>query len=376
MLSPIKPRWLVKGGCSALLRNHKSLERAHACIKSAFGAKSVVLTDSGTSALILAFGLAVPPGGSVGLPGYGCPNLVAAARFAGVRIRLYDLDPDTLSPDLGSVKEMLERGVHAVVVTHLYGYPADIHAVQALARDYNAIVIEDAAQSGGGKLAGIPLGGMGQLSVLSFGRGKGITSGQGGALLVHTNDLALNTSTLKKSAGWSVAATTSLQWSFGRPSLYKVPSSIPWLGIGETIYTPAKKPATITYFGASVLPQAQQESTGDLQIRSANASLLKKIARQSSTLHTVTSLPYSYPGYLRFPVLDMGNRRERPDLGIVRGYPKPIVNLKEMRFALHPGEPAPPGCEDISKLLFTLPVHRYVVKRDINRIGEWIACSN
>src|SRR5215469_16054861 len=57
-----------------------------------FHASAVALTDSGTSALVLAFRFALPEGGTVALPAYACVDLLAAAAYAGVRVRLYDLD--------------------------------------------------------------------------------------------------------------------------------------------------------------------------------------------------------------------------------------------------------------------------------------------
>ncbi len=148
-----------------------------------FGAAAVALTDSGTLALVLAIRMVVPPNGTIALPAYGCPDLLAASVFAGVRLRFYDLDPRTLSPDPDSVRAALARGAEAVVVAHWYGYPADVRAVTALARESGAVVIEDAAQHGEGKLDGAALGTTGPLTVLSFGRGKGTTAGSGGALL-------------------------------------------------------------------------------------------------------------------------------------------------------------------------------------------------
>ena len=105
--SPISGASLAR----AFLHSARASSRVHvdACdlVLRAFDARAVVLTDSGTSALVLALRAAVPSGGTVGFPAYGCVDLVAAALFAGVRIRLYDIDPATLSPDLDSVRRVV-----------------------------------------------------------------------------------------------------------------------------------------------------------------------------------------------------------------------------------------------------------------------------
>ena len=107
-----------------------------------------------------------------------------------MHVRLYDIDPSTLSPDLDSVTKVFARGVDAIVVSHLYGYPADFLGVQALASEHGIPLIEDAAQGAGGALCNRMLGTLGDIAILSFGRGKGMTSGSGGAVIVRTPELA------------------------------------------------------------------------------------------------------------------------------------------------------------------------------------------
>src|SRR5215469_13123914 len=121
-------------------------ERVAAALRHRFGATAIALTDSGTSALVIALRATIRQGGTVALPAYGCVDLIAAAIRAGVRVRLYDVDPSTLGPDLDSVRQVLARGVEALVVTHLYGYPVDLAAVRALTDGAGVLLIEDAAQ--------------------------------------------------------------------------------------------------------------------------------------------------------------------------------------------------------------------------------------
>src|SRR5690606_10994117 len=109
--SPISVRGLARGAAAALLGGSTPLVRLAAALRERFGASGTVLTDSGTSALVLALRLAAGRGGTVAYPAYGCVDLAAAAEYAGVRVRLYDLDPTTLSPDLDSVAAVLRRGV-------------------------------------------------------------------------------------------------------------------------------------------------------------------------------------------------------------------------------------------------------------------------
>src|SRR5690606_21063576 len=123
------------------------------------------------------------------------------ARFAGVRVRLYDVDPATLSPDLDSLAAAIARGVDSIVVAHLYGFPVNMRGVLKLAMAAGIPVIEDAAQGAGGTLDDRLLGSFGALSVLSFGRGKGTTGGNGGALLLRDSSLAESFSEVRHKLG-------------------------------------------------------------------------------------------------------------------------------------------------------------------------------
>src|SRR5205085_6679 len=112
-----------------------------------------------------------------------------------------------------------------------------------------ATVIEDAAQGAGGSLRGRRLGSLGELAVVSFGRGKGLCASGGGALLTsRENDedrLAANLGDVERSApqrGWSGLAKGAIQWALGRPSVYALPSMLPWLHLGEMVYHAASEP--------------------------------------------------------------------------------------------------------------------------------------
>ncbi|HXC25876.1 MAG TPA: DegT/DnrJ/EryC1/StrS family aminotransferase, partial [Gemmatimonadaceae bacterium] len=227
-------------------------------IAERFQAKTVALTDSGTSALVLALRLAAS-GGTVALPAFACLDLIAAARYAGVRVQLYDVEPQTLSPDLSSLRRMLAEGrVDAVVVAQLYGFPVDIPGVREVLTPYGIPLIEDAAQQAGATLGGRRTGTFGDLTVLSFGRGKGTTAGNGGALLALSERfrdpvaaVAERLPSPGRGAGDIVGATAS--WILGRPSVYAIPASIPALHLGETVYHEAHEPESLSLGGATLL---------------------------------------------------------------------------------------------------------------------------
>ena len=374
--SPIAPRALVQAIGPALLPRDVQSSAADE-IARRFDATKALLTDSGTSALVLALRLMVGEGGTVAFPAYGCVDLAAAARFARVRVRLYDTDPHTLSADLVSLEQTLQRGVDAVLIAHLYGYASDVRAITSLCSSYGVRVIEDAAQAAGGELCGKRLGSFGPLTVLSFGRGKGLTCGGGGALL--SQDPAWNEKLdhagqqlAAPAAGWRQLSTTTVQWLVGRPSIYAIPANIPALRLGEMIYHPAHEPRPLPNAAASLLHAALRTADTELAIRRTTARDLTAAAEECSDLQVVRQIDGARSGYLRFPVLDWADRSLAPRIGILRGYPRALPEQPELVSCLCTGEPNMPGALELRRRLFTLPTHSFVTSTDREKLIAWL----
>jgi perosamine synthetase len=374
--SPIRASALASAAASAWTNGTTNHEFLASYLTQGFSARRALLTDSGTSALILALRILVGPGGTVALPAYACIDLAAAARYAGVRVRLYDVDPATLSPDLDSVSRVLKQGIAAVVVAHLYGFPADVPAVAELALAHGASVIEDAAQGAGGTLRGRRLGSFGALTVLSFGRGKGITGGHGGALLAITPDLAERLESIHGAEpiprGWRDVAVVTTQWALGRPVFYSIPSAIPGLRLGEMVFHPAHEPGAISSAAAAMVRAALATAEREVAIRRGNAAALMGEVVDNDGLAAIVPVRGGTSGYLRFPVRDFGQRAEAPQLGIMRGYPRLLAEEPELRPSLEPNESSLTGAEELRRSLFTLPVHSLVTKRDVSELASWL----
>jgi dTDP-4-amino-4,6-dideoxygalactose transaminase len=377
--SPISVRGLARGTVAALRGGHAPLASLTTALRDRFGPRGVVLTDSGTSALVLALRLAVGRGGTVAYPAYGCVDLAAAAEYAGVRVRLYDLDPATLSPDLDSVQAVLARGVGAVVVTHLYGFPADVPSVTALAARVGATVIEDAAQGAAGTLAGKTLGSFGPLSVLSFGRGKGMTGGRGGALLgIGEGAAMLDAVSLEGGAnrrGIGELAAAGAQWMLGRPALYGIPMRIPSLQLGEMVYHPAHEPRPLAASAAALVEAVLADADAAAARRRSRAKTL--LRDLPAGVEPITSISGGTSGMLRLPVRITTRRLPPVRMGIVSGYPRTLAEQPELRRILASGEGEHPGAAMLRQSLHTVPVHDFITLRDLNAIKTWLgACDS
>lgn len=115
---------------------------------------------------------------------------VSAIEAAGATPVLADVDPRTYTLDPASALDRLTERARAIVAVHLYGQPADLSALGAIARERNLLLIEDCAQAHGATWNGAKVGTVGHMGTFSFYPTKNMGAyGDGGALI--TNDALL-----------------------------------------------------------------------------------------------------------------------------------------------------------------------------------------
>jgi perosamine synthetase len=372
----ITARALLRAAGSLASSSSGELEQLARLLELRFGASRCVLTDSGTSALVLALRLTAGKDVAVALPAYGCVDITSAARFAEVKATLYDIDPNTLSPDLDSVRRALDSGARAIVVAHYYGYPADVVGVRELAAARGVPVIEDAAQAAGGTLHGARLGSFGDVSVLSFGRGKGLFGGHGGALLIRSGagpDAIRLAPSLGSRRGLDDLAAGVAQWVLGRPGVYGIPASLPWLHLGEMVYRPAHEPGPLSLVAATLVRDALASEASERRSRAWRANVLASAANQAVGLTPIQTIPGGESGYLRLAVVDRGGTRgPAPRLGVIQGYPLTLGQQPELATHLIPGQQSTIGAEELCRSLYTLPTHAQVRGRDVRDLEDWM----
>jgi perosamine synthetase len=153
------------------------------------GVAHAVATSSGTASLHLSLlALGIGPGDEVVTSPFTFVASANAALYVGARPAFADIDPRTFNLDPAAVAAKITSRTRAILPVHLYGNPAEMPALTAIAERHGLLMVEDAAQAHGATIDGRQVGtfGVGNFSLYPT---KNITSAEGG--LLTTNDPAL-----------------------------------------------------------------------------------------------------------------------------------------------------------------------------------------
>lgn len=381
--SPVVPDALVRVALRLGVRDAPARLEQH--LREAFSATGVHLYASGTQALQAAMEIAWNRSGRrgpVALPAYACYDLATAAIGAGLPVTFFDVDPATLSPDTASLEEVLHRGASVVVVAPLYGIPVDYAAVADLCSRFGAIAVEDAAQGQGAVWRDRPLGAHGDISVLSFGRGKGWTGGGGGALLTRGAMADAMPGHARRGTRapdeLRVVVALAAQWAIGRPSLYGIASATPGLHLGETVYHPPAIPARMPAAAAALALAHADPAARRAAERRASAATWEARLAELPGIDRISLPVGAEGGYLRYPLLaarplDATTAPAAARLGVARGYPRPLPELPELQPCIRYVPDRLDGAERLARSLVTLPTHWQVTAEDRGQVLDLVA---
>ncbi|MDZ4865554.1 MAG: DegT/DnrJ/EryC1/StrS family aminotransferase [Gemmatimonadota bacterium] len=374
--SPITPESLVRGlrALTGRSKGRRAMGELSVWLERSFLAQRWHLVDSGTSALRLALqhAAAGQDRPRVALPAYGCYDLATACDGANLEVVLYDIDPLTLGPEWTSYEAALATDPAVVVLVHLYGIPVDLDRATALARARGVRVIEDAAQGAGGSWQGRALGSWGDYAVLSFGRGKGITGGGGGALLLHT-EAALRPALPPLPPATDGARRLLLilaQRELSRPWLYWIPASLPFLGLGETRYQAPHDPTAMASASCGLLAGNLAEAVTEGEGRRRTAAHYAAALRGNSQLAVPLVPRAGVAGYLRFPIIAASLERAQRLIaagtrwGVAPGYPLSLQDLPGFSRARSVEGKELSGARLLAERLVTLPTYRHLTLAD------------
>ena len=211
------------------------------------GAKYAVALVNGTAALHMALMLAgVESGDEVLIPALTFVATANAVSYCGAKPHFVDSEQQTLGMDPEAVRNHLQasteqsngvcvnrntgKPIRAMVPVHIFGHPCDLDGLFEVAKDFNLIMVEDAAESLGSTYHGQHTGTFGLLGTLSFNGNKTITTGGGGAILTDDPELS------KRAKHLTTTAKTPHRWDYIHDEVgynYRMPNLNAALGCAQ-----------------------------------------------------------------------------------------------------------------------------------------------
>lgn len=322
------------------------------------------------------------------IPAYTCYSVPASVARAGLKIRIVDIDPHTLDYNYALLKDIDFTKVLAVNASNLFGLVSNWTELRVIAQKHRLYLIDDAAQTLGSFYNREPSGKMGDAGFYSLDRGKNLTTFSGGILMTDNDSLekqlSIEHDCLKMPGLLFEAGVMTKIIIYGlmlRPRLYWLPQALPFLGLGQTVYDenfPMTRLSRIQLCAGKVL---YRKVAAYNEIRTENARRLAEALSRNGRFYIPGYTTDNCPTYLRLPILAENKtarnlavkelRKNKISTSVM--YPGIIRNIPGLDSRLSSAEKNFPGASSVVDRLFTLPVHPYVTKRDIDIM---ISCLN
>lgn len=307
------------------------------------GANFGVATTSGTTALQLALlALGVGPGDEVITTPFSFIASSNSILYVGAKPVFCDIDPETFNIDPEKIEKLITNKTKAILPVHLYGQPADMEKIMAIAKKHNLKVVEDACQAHGAQINGKTVGSFGDAAAFSFYPTKNMTTGEGG-MATFKDKYVYEKSLMIRAHGMKVRyyheilgfnfRMTDIAAAIGREQLKKLP------GFTKT----------------------RQENANYLISHIENPKVELPVIRRGNThvFHQFT---------IKIAERDLSLER-LTDLGIGTGVHYPVCLNEQPYYKEELGYKSDtPIAQEISRMVISLPIHPSLTKDDLNEI--------
>ena len=173
--------------------------KCHEWLETRLQSPKALLTTSCTHALeMAALLISIAPGDEVIMPSFTFVSTANAFVLRGAKVVFVDVRPDTMNIDENKIEAAITEKTKAIVPVHYAGVAAEMDTIDALAKKYGLMVIEDAAQALMSKYKGRALGALGDFGCFSFHETKNYSMGEGGALLIKDVSFAESAEVLRE----------------------------------------------------------------------------------------------------------------------------------------------------------------------------------
>jgi perosamine synthetase len=166
-----------------------TIDRFEQAVADRVGAARVAAVSSGTAGLHLCMHLAgVGPGDEVVTTPFSFVASANCVLYEGALPVFADVDARTLNLDPAAVEAAITPRTRAILAVHIFGYPAELAELAAIAERHGLALVEDACEALGAEYRGRPIGSSGHAAVFAFYPNKQVTTGEGGAVAVSSDE--------------------------------------------------------------------------------------------------------------------------------------------------------------------------------------------
>ena len=313
-----------------------------------FGNANTVMVNSGTSALALAARLLdIGPGTEVVASPMTCFATLAPFFNAGAKFVWADVDPETGNISAEDVADKVTPKTRAVLAVHWGGYPFDYYAVKSAAG--RIPIVADAAHALGAMYEGRPISMLGDYVIFSFQAIKHLTTGDGGALCVRTEEVADRARRLRW-FGLDRKLKTSTRWEQDLAECgYKYHMNNVAAAIGL---------AQLPHIDGILAKHRANSARLDREISNPRVSLLRRDPRVVSSCWVYSLLvdePKEFGAYLA-----------------ARGIGSDVVHMRNDRYSVfnHFRGGVLPGLDAFASRLWNIPCGWWLSKDDVMHIIE------
>lgn len=186
---------VLKSGNLVQGREVKELESK---LSSYLGVDNCIMMTNGTSTLqLILVALGIGFGDEVIVPAFSYIATANVVELVGAKPVFVDIDIDTFNIDVNLIQSAITSKTRAVMAVHEFGLTADLIELKRICDDHGLFLIEDAACALGAQEKNYHAGSVGIAGSFSFHPRKAITSGEGGAVVTNSSDLAIRLRTLR-----------------------------------------------------------------------------------------------------------------------------------------------------------------------------------
>lgn len=344
---------------SGMLIQGKKVEEFERAFAEKVGARYAVCVSSGTAALHVAYLALIKPGDEVLVPTFTHISTASMVHYAGGIPVFCDICPRTFTIDVEDIKRKISKRTVAIAPVHLFGNSCRVDEIMDIAKESNLKIIWDAAQAHSTKYLGQDVGGFDDLVCYSFYPTKNMFTGEGGIITTNNQELYEKCRLLR---------------SHGQEKKY--------------YHTDLGLNYRMTEVEAAIGIEQLKKLDFFIETRRKNAEYL---TNHLSSIDGI-ALPFIEEGvhhsfHQYCVMLDLAAFKCSRDEflgalkqeGIETGvhYPRPVH--KQPVFERLFGDISLPISEDISKRIFSLPIHPYLSKEDLESIVrgvEKVALNN